>query len=232
MNNPFIRVCKCEKCNNIINVDNNVVLTSIPPKYYYYCRYCNNSGYVEQTNTFVQEVKSEPTKTIVINLFGGPGIGKSTIATYLFSKLKTLNFSIEYVPEFAKEKVWENSYESLKNQFYITGMQSWMISRCIGKVDLIITDSPILLGCIYNKDNLELNPAIVYEFNKYTNINVLINRENKSYDGLGRVHNLQQSLDIDSEIKKLLKDYEYVEFRNDMDYNYLVEIILNEIAKL
>jgi adenylate kinase family enzyme len=57
--------------------------------------------------------------TIIVNLFAGPGAGKSTGAAYVFAKLKLAGIDCEYVSEFAKDKVWENNSEVFKNQFYI-----------------------------------------------------------------------------------------------------------------
>ena len=45
-------------------------------------------------------------KTLFVNLFGAPGVGKSTGAAYLFSKLKMLGVDCEYIGEFAKDKCW------------------------------------------------------------------------------------------------------------------------------
>ena len=53
-------------------------------------------------------------KSIVVNLFAGPGAGKSTGATYIFSKLKMLGIDAEYVSEFAKDKVWEENERVLE----------------------------------------------------------------------------------------------------------------------
>ena len=46
---------------------------------------------------------------LVINLFGGPGCGKSTIAALLFGKLKQNGINCEMALEYAKDKVWEES---------------------------------------------------------------------------------------------------------------------------
>ena len=47
-------------------------------------------------------------KTLVINLIGGPGCGKSTIAAELFSRLKKMGVTCELVTEYIKG---DNNYE-------------------------------------------------------------------------------------------------------------------------
>ena len=77
--------------------------------------------------------------TLIVNLYGGPGSGKSTGAAYIFSKLKMAGVDAEYVTEYAKDKVWEGNKEVFNCQFYITGKQVFRIHRCFGKVDVIVT---------------------------------------------------------------------------------------------
>ena len=43
----------------------------------------------------------------VINLFGGPGCGKSTTAADLFARMKLRGLSVELVTEYAKDVVWD-----------------------------------------------------------------------------------------------------------------------------
>lgn len=152
-------------------------------------------------------------KTIVVNLFAGPGSGKSTGAAYIFSKLKMEGIDCEYVSEFAKDKVWEHNDEVLKCQFYITGKQSYKISRVNGKVDVIITDSPILLGALYGiSDNPHLEDAIFYEFEKYKNLNFFVERI-KKYNPNGRMQTEEEAKAIDRELKSMLEKYN-VEYEN------------------
>ena len=42
-------------------------------------------------------------ETLVINLFGGPGCGKSTTMARLFADLKARGYNVEMVSEFAKD---------------------------------------------------------------------------------------------------------------------------------
>ena len=167
-------------------------------------------------------------KTTVINLFAGPGAGKSTGATYIFSKLKMAGIDAEYISEFAKDKVWEENDLVFKNQFYITGKQAWKIARCNGKVAVAITDSPILLGAMYCEDNPELIPAIKYEFKKYNNINFFIERV-KEYNPNGRNQTLDEAKMIDRETIKFLdscgETYAIIDGTQD-GYDKAVNLIL------
>ena len=89
---------------------------------------------------------------IVVNLFGGPGCGKSTGAAYIFAKLKMAGVNAELVTEFAKDKTWERNSKALTCQPYVFGKQVYRIDRCADQVDVIVTDSPIVLSLLYNED--------------------------------------------------------------------------------
>lgn len=165
--------------------------------------------------------------TLVVNIFGGPSIGKSTCATYIFSQLKMKGIDCEYVSEFAKDKVWEKNDEVFKCQFYVTGKQSFKISRCNGKVDVIITDSPIAIGAMYNNDNPKLNDAILYEFNKYNNLNIVLKRKYE-FQQNGRHQNEQESIEIDNKIINWLQENN-IPFKQFDEYETIVNVIENNI---
>ena len=80
----------------------------------------------------------------VINLFGGPGVGKSTAAAGLFYEMKKRQLSVELVTEYAKDMVWENRQNILDDQIYIFAKQQRRIARLRDHhIDWVITDSPI-----------------------------------------------------------------------------------------
>ena len=84
----------------------------------------------------------------IINLFGGPSIGKSTQAAGLYYEMKKAGYNVEMPYEFPKLQAWERNVYAVKDQFYITANQHRNISRLYGQVDYIIVDSPILFGLI------------------------------------------------------------------------------------
>jgi len=169
---------------------------------------------------------------LVVNLFAGPGAGKSTTAAGVFHELKKLGVSCELVTEFAKDKVWEGNKKVFCCQPYILGKQFWRLFRCDGEVDVVITDSPLLLTVVYNdrySDLQHLNPFVFELFNKFNNLNYVIQRT-KTYDTRGRNEDVLSAQAIDGEVAKLLFDNE-VPFRK-LDYGTAVGVIVDEVKSL
>ena len=175
-------------------------------------------------------------QTIIVNLFGAPGAGKSTGAAYIFSKIKMAGVNAELVTEFAKDKVWEESKEVFNNQIYIFGKQSFKISRVMNKVDVIITDSPIILSSFYNSDEMiqeELDALVMKTFNSYNNMNYFIKRV-KPYQEKGRFQTEEESDQIADEVSTLLdkKEVDYEVIAGDTEgYDYIVKQILHKLGK-
>lgn len=146
-------------------------------------------------------------KTIVINLFGGPGVAKSTIASYVFSQLKMMGINCELITEFAKDLTWEKNTDALRCQEYVFGNQSYRQFKVKDKVDVIITDSPLILNCIYNTryngQNKHYEEVVKSTFDSYNNMNFYLQRK-IPYVNIGRNESEKQAKDIDSEIKCFL----------------------------
>jgi len=173
---------------------------------------------------------------LVINLFGAPGSGKSTGAAYIFSKLKMYGINAELVTEFAKDKVWEESKEVFNNQAYIFGKQYFRISRLNDKVEVVITDSPLLLSSFYNKSEVlgdNFNNMVKDVFNAFNSMNVLIKRT-KPYNPAGRFQSEDESDELSEKMKSFLKSYdvEYKTYNGDLQgYDKLVNEILKTLYK-
>lgn len=153
---------------------------------------------------------AEAKKTLVINLFGGPGAGKTTCAWEIASKLKKLGYVTEYVGEYAKELVWDGKEElldgSLKNQSMVYAEQKRRVDRLIGKVDFVVTDSPAILSLAYIKEkDVSFEQQIKDDFSRYNNFCIFVER-GSSFEKEGRIHSEEQSKALDVSIKSLLKD--------------------------
>lgn len=142
--------------------------------------------------------------TVIINLFSGPGCGKSTSAAQLFYELKKRNYDVELTNEYAKWLVYEENYKKIKNQLYLFSKQHNQIFRLNDVVDIVIMDSPLILSAIYDLDqSRELKDIILYEHNKFSNKNYFIERTT-DYVQEGRYHNLEQAVEVDNKILNFL----------------------------
>lgn len=173
---------------------------------------------------------------IVVNLFGVPSAGKSTGAAYIFSQLKLNGINAELITEFAKDKVWENNTEVFKNQAYLFGKQSYRMSRCRDKVDVLITDSPLPLSIFYNKDAVlgeDFNRTVMNVFNSYNNLNYLLLRV-KPYNPIGRHQTEKESNELKQPMIDLLqsRDIKYSENNGCIEgYDEIVSDVLRHLNR-
>lgn len=143
-------------------------------------------------------------KTLLVNLYSGAGCGKSTLAAAIFAHLKFQGFLCEMALEYAKDKVWEKSAHLLSNQIYIFGEQHHRITRLVGQVPIVVTDSPLLHSIIYDSgQNPHFAPMVLAEHRKYHNLNIFLDRV-KPYEPAGRNQTEEQAREIDGKIIDLL----------------------------
>ncbi len=148
--------------------------------------------------------------TKYINLFGGPGVGKSTTAAAIFVEMKRRGMNVELVTEVAKDFVWEGRMKTLDIQPYVTIKQFRNLYRLKGKVDYVITDAPILLGCIYADKYAPALPAsykqLIVDLHKQEldpSVNIVLERL-FDYDSSGRYQSEEEALQLDRDIQNVL----------------------------
>ena len=88
-------------------------------------------------------------KTLVCNLHGGPGTGKSTTAAQVFASLKLKGVNAELVTEYAKGWAWQDRKIKPLDQFYLFGKQLHREYLLYDKVDVIVSDSPTAIAAFY-----------------------------------------------------------------------------------
>ena len=115
--------------------------------------------------------------------------------------------------------------------------QFYRVWRLQNQVDVIITDSPMLLSIYYNKLQKEENklpeelidPLILYLHNQYENLNYFIKRSHR-YEQKGRKHTEQESIDIEQDMLKLYKDLG-IEYKETHCSEAMANLIVSDIKK-
>jgi nicotinamide riboside kinase len=166
----------------------------------------------------------------IVNLFGGPGTGKSTMAAGVFSELKWRGVNCEIATEYAKEKVWEGSLGIFENQVYIFAQQLQRILRVKDKVDIVVTDSPLVLIILYSKKLSGTFDKLILEiFHTFNNLNYFLIRK-KKYLRKGRLQTLEEAVELDNLTRELL-DCNKISYDTFVGEKTSVELIADDIIK-
>lgn len=179
-------------------------------------------------------------KTTVINLFGGPGIGKSTLAAALFAEMKEKNINCEMVREYVKSWAWSGREIKSTDQIYVLAKQCQAESILYGKVDYVITDCPVFLPGVYQRlyyggtyigDGARgftddgCDRGVSYR-------NYILSR-GTHFETQGRYHSKEESIKIDQAIPELLTYYkEPYRILLLADTKTLVNKILKDIGEV
>jgi len=140
-----------------------------------------------------------------INIFGGPGSGKSTTASGLFYEMKKHWIQAEYVQEFAKELVWADSSHMLSEQNYIFAEQEHRLNRLRSKVEVAVSDSPLLLSSFYAPPAYpdSFHQSVFDFFHSYDNLNIFVERSHE-YMLDGRIQNEREADELALRMKEYL----------------------------
>lgn len=142
--------------------------------------------------------------TKVINFFGGPNSGKSTLCASIFAEMKFSGILVDCAWEYARELFYERKLHTTPQKM-IFYEQKKRIERILGKVEFALTDAPLLVSLVYGKIALDL---VLGEIDKLDNINILLQRNpSVSFQGENRLHNEAQAKEIDKKIASVLTTY-------------------------
>lgn len=146
-------------------------------------------------------------------LFGGPGLGKSTISAWLFAMLKMEKYSVEHVAEYVKAWAWIGRPPTSFDQVYIFGKQ-------LHKEDIvlrngrsaIITESPLFLSIFYGRKYKAHAYSHLAEIAKefdyhYPARNILIDRGDLTYQSDGRFQTEEEAKELDGLFMEAMNDF-------------------------
>lgn len=180
-------------------------------------------------------------KTIAINLYGGPGAGKTTLAPRLFSELnigKPFGEAV-FVQEYAKELVYAKRFDLLSDQIHVTTEQCRRMDIYAGVVGAVVTDSPVHLGLVYSPDHQKdkVRDLIQQSSEQFFNVNILLRRIDGRYEQNGRIESKSEAEDKDLEIADLLVSSRmpFVIIQNEYDIataiKHISETVYDEVNK-
>lgn len=145
-------------------------------------------------------------KTLVVNLYGGPGTGKTSVRAHVFAELKWDMINCEEAPEYAKKIVWEKSFSKLRNQDYIFAKQHNAVFPLLNEVKIIITDSPLLMSLVYSKGQKALRNQVLEKYNGMRNLDIFLKRV-RPYNPKGRMQTKEQAEKLDREVLSVMKKH-------------------------
>jgi len=148
-----------------------------------------------------------------ISLYSGPGAGKSTLAAYLFARLKMAGQNVELVHEWIKRWVYEDIKCRSFDQLYVFSKQLRLEDTMLrNDVSFIVTDSPLILQCAYIQEHganyYDQIVAMSRKFEEaFPSLNIFLDRKNIPYQEAGRYQNFQQALEMDLLIRQELDKF-------------------------
>lgn len=141
-----------------------------------------------------------------IHFYGGPCAGKSTLAPAVYTLLKIKGVRAELVTEVAKELLWEGRLTP-ERQMLTTSEQMNREERLRPHADVIVTESPALLGVVYSLPSQReaLRQCVLSVTQGWNALSYLIDRDvRKNYEQFGRNESAEESRQKTREIRALL----------------------------
>jgi|GEM_PF-4420240 len=178
----------------------------------------------------------ETRDTLVVNVFGGPGVGKSTFAAALFAALKRRHVCVELVTEVPKARIWEGRPHAIHNKVTILGDQWGRIEILLGKVDVVVCDGPVLLASVYAAPQ---DPPCFHDLVRWCHarprhLDLRLERPPVAYDAYGRLESWEEALAADRRVRDLLTDISgdalWTVTDRDGDLPRIVEAVLGQTA--
>lgn len=149
-------------------------------------------------------------ETIHVHLLGAPSMGKTTLAAAIYLELKMRGVRSTLVQEVAQERIWEGTM-SKDAQVEVTTEQIRRENATEGRVEVIVTESPPLLGLLYghDRDTATLERLVSSAMNKWRVYPILVKRtlHPDHYDGHGRLQNCLEALEKAAQLEALLQKW-------------------------
>ncbi|MNR71568.1 hypothetical protein D3C71_21990 [compost metagenome] len=149
-------------------------------------------------------------KLKVINLFGAPGMGKSSVRSGIFWLMKSHHMSVEEVSEYAKYLVLSGrKWQLNEEQIYLFSKQhhkQYIIERT--GYEFAVTDSPLQLCQFYAPEGYyeSFDSLVDQAADRFENINFFVTRDLSAgeFEDRGREHDRHQAQRMEEQMREFL----------------------------
>ena len=179
--------------------------------------------------------------TILINAYGSPSSGKTTLCARLFAALKNLGVDAYLTMEVVKTWCIEGREIGRYGQYVLFGQEVERQSRLFNKVDIALVDSPVGLSGFYNyyysgktDNSLSVPCREFYKRAAEDGVQILnfFLTPQKPYDPRARYQTEEQAQDVHVSLKEWLnrEGYNYVELNCSDDQR--LDAIMQHLKEL
>jgi nicotinamide riboside kinase len=172
---------------------------------------------------------------LVVNLFGPPSSGKTTVQCDVFRRLKQAGVNCEMLPEVAKKLTWERRWPTLRCQPYIFGKTLHDMQTLREQVDVLVLDSPLMLCAVYNSLLEEpaghFTPMVADAHARFTNVNYML-RRTFDYASEGRRQNEEEAERVARTIRTTLDEtgIRYLDLDSDDETGWVIaDLVLSRL---
>lgn len=153
----------------------------------------------------------------IINLFGAPGSGKSTLSFAITADLKRRGKRVEHAREGVKEEYAKFGQTVFADQLKILSEQYSIQASFADNCDYVVTDGPILHSYIYaaliktprlKECKAEIQNLSLRLHRLFDNFDILVKLPTSAEMHVNhlRIHDYDQSLEIEEKVSKLVSD--------------------------
>lgn len=155
-------------------------------------------------------------KSLLVNVYGASGVGKTITATALVNALKMKGVNAEYCREWVKEEILVSKLGTGSNlnlsQKDITENQLKLLDSYMASgADVVVTDSPLLTGKLYGSIYGDWNPELEDLLMKHLLSNIgntvdvlLLHKPSGVFQEFGRLETQAESIVNQRRLKSLL----------------------------
>ncbi len=157
-------------------------------------------------------------RTLLVNVMGGPGLGKKDLCEALALRMGALGLSCTVLSGRAKEWIAQGRAKAVAegratDQASILDVQRRAVEDLWGEVDVVFTDCSALQGVQYvsregpGRERALKNALADYERRAPATVNFFVVRGERPYEQEGRAHTEKEAVEIDRRVLACLEDH-------------------------